>query len=195
MSKKGEQSRQRLVDATATLLQRQGYHATGLAEVVAESGAPRGSLYFYFPGGKEELACAALEASGARWREVLEAVVGSAEDPGEAVEAACRFLGESLAASGFVEGCPLATVGLEASHESERVRETIARHYDGWTSRIAARLEAAGVGREPARRLATFGLATIEGALLLSKVARSPTPLFDAGAMLRALVGTLRGGA
>lgn len=193
MSKKGEQSRQKLVDATATLLQRQGYHATGLAEIVAESGAPRGSLYFYFPGGKEELACAALEASGARWREVIEAVVGSVHDPGEAVETVCRFLGEGLAASGFTEGCPLATVGLEATNESELVRTTIAKHYEGWTERIGARLVAAGVDAESARRMATFALATIEGALLLSKVGRSPAPLFEAGAMLRALVGTLPG--
>lgn len=114
-------------------------------------------------------------------------------DPGEAVEIVCRFLGEGLAASGFTEGCPLATVGLEATNESELVRTTIAKHYEGWTERIGARLVAAGVDAESARKMATFALATIEGALLLSKVARSPAPLFEAGAMLRALVAVLPG--
>lgn len=185
---KGERTRQRLVEAAAALLQRQGFHATGLAEIVAESGAPRGSLYFHFPGGKEELACAALEASGARWREVLEAVIGAAADPGEAVAAACRFLGEGLAASGYVEGCPLATVGLEASASSEPVRATIARHYDAWIERIEARFVAAGGELRGARRLATFTLSAIEGALLLAKVQRSSRPLVDVGETLRAMV-------
>ena len=69
--RKGEQSRSRLLNATAQLLQRQGYHATGLSEIVEKSAAPRGSLYFYFPGGQEELACAALRQSGTRWRREL----------------------------------------------------------------------------------------------------------------------------
>ena len=60
---KGERTRARLTAATAALLQKQGYHATGLAEIVATAGAPRGSVYFYFPGGKEALACAAIQPS------------------------------------------------------------------------------------------------------------------------------------
>ena len=121
--KKGDRTREKLVEATATLLQRQGFHGTGLLDIVKESGAPRGSLYFHFPDGKEALACAALEGAGSRYRELIEALVAAAPHPGDAVYAVCEFLGQSLEASKFTEGCPLATVGLEASSTSEAERQ------------------------------------------------------------------------
>lgn len=189
---KGERTRAKLTAATAALLQRQGYHGTGLAEIVAESGAPRGSLYFYFPGGKEELACAALQASGDEWRARLERVIDGQPDLGGAVTAVCDELARELEASDFAHGCPLATVALEASGSSDPVRATVAGHYQGWIDAIAARLTAAGLAGEPARRIASFALAAIEGGLLLAKVQRSAAPLREVGETLRALVGSLQ---
>ena len=188
---KGERTRARLTAATATLLQRQGYHGTGLAEIVAESGAPRGSLYFYFPGGKEELACAALRASGDEWRRRLATVIDEQPDLGRAVTAVCAELAVELAASDFAHGCPLATVALEASVTSEAVRATVAGHYQGWIDTIGARLVAQGFGAEPARRIASFALAAIEGGLLLAKVTRSIAPLREVGETLRLMVSSL----
>jgi TetR/AcrR family transcriptional regulator, lmrAB and yxaGH operons repressor len=182
---KGERSRRRLIDATAALLRKQGFHGTGLAEIVQTSGAPRGSLYFYFPGGKEELACAALAESGAALRQLLGEVIDAAGDPARAVDAVCHHLGEALAASGWEAGCPLATVALEASAASPLVRETCATHFAAWIELIAARLEQAGLERAAARELATFALASLEGALLLAKVQRDPAPLHTTGALLR----------
>jgi TetR/AcrR family transcriptional repressor of lmrAB and yxaGH operons len=185
---KGERSRARLVGATAALLQRQGYHATGLGQIVQESGAPRGSLYFYFPGGKEELACTALAESGEAMRQQLEAVVAAAPDPAAAVEDVCRVVGENLAGSGYAHGCPLATVALEAAADSDAVREVCATHYARWEHSIAARLVAAGAAPERAAELATFVLATIEGALLLAKVKRDRGPLEQAGRLLAGMM-------
>src|SRR3954468_4070961 len=73
----GRSSRKALVHPTATLLRRQGYAATGLSEIVARSGAPRGSLYFHFPGGKEELAVAALTRAGEQLQAGIEAMLGA----------------------------------------------------------------------------------------------------------------------
>jgi len=188
---KGERTRAKLTATTATLLQRQGYHGTGLAEIVAASGAPRGSLYFYFPGGKEELACAALQASGDEWRARLEAVIDQQPDLGAAITAVCGELAIELAASDFARGCPLATVALEASVTSEAVRATVAAHYTGWIDAIAARLVTANFDAASARRFASFALAAIEGALLLAKVARSVTPVREVGETLRLMLGTL----
>ena len=185
---KGERSRKKLVEATALLLRKQGFHATGLSEIVEESGAPRGSLYFYFPGGKEELACAALEESGAMWRALLDGVISAAPDLGLAVERVCGVLADALAASKWESGCPLATVALEASSHSEKVRKTCASHYETWEQIIADKLHARGIARAEALRIATFGLAAIEGALLLAKVKRDPEPLHTTGKMLRALL-------
>jgi TetR/AcrR family transcriptional repressor of lmrAB and yxaGH operons len=192
-SAKGERSRARLVAATAELLQRQGFHATGLAEIVAESGAPRGSLYFYFPGGKEELACTALAEAGAVWRARLEAVIARAPDLPAAVRDVCDVLADELRSSKFSLGCPLATVALEAAHASEAVRRTCAGHYQGWEQSIATRLEAAGVASAQAAELATFALAAIEGALLLAKVRRDTQAVVQTGETLARLLGLVIG--
>ena len=190
---KGDRTRARLTAATATLLQRQGYHGTGLAEIVAESGAPRGSLYFYFPGGKEELACAALRGSGDEWRRRLETVIDEQPDLGQAITAVCAELAVELASSDFAHGCPLATVALEASVTSDAVRATVAAHYTGWIDAISARLLVHGFGAEAARSLAGFTLAAIEGGLLLAKVSRSIAPLREVGETLRLMVSSLPG--
>jgi TetR/AcrR family transcriptional repressor of lmrAB and yxaGH operons len=186
--KKGEISRGKLVETAAELFRRQGYHATGLAQIVEESGAPRGSLYFYFPGGKEELACAALDLAGAAWRGKLDAVVARAEGAGAAAEAVCRFLASELTESRYECGCPLMTVALEASSSSEIVRERCAAHFAGWEEAIARRLLAAGGDEGAARAVASFVLGAVEGASMLARVRRDPAPLLQAGAILRGMV-------
>jgi len=183
---KGERTRGKLVTATAELLRRQGYHATGLSEIVAESGAPRGSLYFYFPGGKDELACAALTASGEEWRRRIAAAVEHTADLGAAIDAIVALLAGDLEASGYQHGCPAAAVALEAT--SERVRQTVAAHYAAWEAAIADRFVAFGIARPIGTQLATVALAAIEGALLLAKVSRSRAPLATVGAALRSMV-------
>jgi TetR/AcrR family transcriptional regulator, lmrAB and yxaGH operons repressor len=188
---KGERTRARLTATAADLLQRQGYHATGLAQIVEASGAPRGSLYFHFPGGKEELVVAALRDAGAAWRKRIEAAVAGAPDLGAAIVAVCRMHAEELAASNWQLGCPLATVALEASGVSEPVRATCAEHFSGWEASIAARLMAGGVSEDLAQRMATFALATVEGALLLARVQRSPRALEIVGESLQGLMGRI----
>jgi TetR/AcrR family transcriptional regulator, lmrAB and yxaGH operons repressor len=191
---KGERTRAKLVAATGRLLNRQGYHATGLAQIIDDSGAPRGSLYFYFPGGKEELACAALEASGNEWRARIEAIVDASPDLGEAVVAVCRALADAMESSSFELGCPMATVALEASASSPAVRATVEAHYLGWRHAVAAKLESIGVAAPHARELATFVISSMEGAMLLAKVTRDVQPLVAVGNTLRSLIAFARVG-
>ena len=183
---KGERTRKKLVDATAALLRRQGYHATGLSHIVAESGAPRGSLYFYFPDGKDELARAALLASTAEWRARIEAATAGARDLGEAIDATVALLADDLESSGWDNGCPVAAVALEST--SELVRRTVQEHFESWLDVVAGRLTALGVPEAPARQLALVTLSAFEGALLLARVQRSRAPLVAVGQALRALV-------
>jgi AcrR family transcriptional regulator len=188
---KGERTRQKLVDATAALLRRQGYHATGLAEIVHESKAPRGSIYFYFPGGKDELARTALEASGAAWRARIEQAIAGLDDLGAVIDTIIRVLGDDLESSGWDNGCPVAAVALEAT--SAPVREAVEAHYEAWLAAIAERLVGYGVARVAARHLAIVALSAIEGALLLARVARRREPLLLVGASLRAMVPMFMG--
>jgi TetR/AcrR family transcriptional regulator, lmrAB and yxaGH operons repressor len=121
---KGERTKKKLVDATAVLLRKQGYHATGLSAIIDESGAPRGSVYFYFPGGKDELAVAAIAQAGVEWRARLEAAIAGVQDLGSAIDAIVKTLADDLAASNWENGCPVAAVALESP--SEVVRATVA---------------------------------------------------------------------
>jgi TetR/AcrR family transcriptional regulator, lmrAB and yxaGH operons repressor len=186
---KGERTRKKLVDATAVLLRKQGYHATGLSAIVDESGAPRGSVYFYFPGGKDELAVAAIEQAGIEWRTRLEAAIANAKDLGGAIDAIVKTLADDLAASNWENGCPVAAVALESP--TEVVRAAVEKHFEDWQRDIAERVVAFGVPKAVAKQLATVALAATEGALLLARTQRSKQPLLAVGAALRAMVSSI----
>lgn len=184
-------SRERMIDATAELLQKQGYAGTGLAQILEVSGAPRGSLYFHFPGGKEQLACEALAASGETWKLRIESLVAGLSDPAEAAAAVCNLLADELEASQWKLGCPIATVALEAAAESEAIRDRCAQHFAGWEEMVRARLVAAGFAEPIALVAATVAISSIEGALLLARVYRSREPLDRVSVALRAQLSAL----
>jgi TetR/AcrR family transcriptional repressor of lmrAB and yxaGH operons len=190
---KGERTRQKLVDATAALLQRQGFHATGLSDIVEESGAPRGSVYFHFPGGKDELARVAIEQAGAQWRERIDAVLAAAPDLRSAVAAVCTMLADELERSRYQLGCPVAAVALEAPATSTEVRRAVTAHFASFERAIVERLAPLGITGDAARQIALFTLSAVEGALMLAKVQRSREPLLAVGRMLGTLVAASRG--
>src|SRR5437762_12056667 len=108
-------AKQRFVAAAIDLFQRRGYHGTGLNQIVAESGAPRGSLYFHFPGGKEELASEAVAEAGGVIAAGAAEALSQAGDPAAAVRQLAEFTATSLEQSGFERGCALATVTLDVA--------------------------------------------------------------------------------
>ena len=174
-------TRQRVVRTAADLFRAQGYHATGINQVLAEGGAPKGSLYFHFPGGKEQLAVEAVTLAGNDLCDALAAVLAAETDPSKALPRALELLSQDLLASDFRNGCPVATVALDAASDSEPIRVACEDVYASWQ-----RLIAEHVGDDD---LATVVLAAIEGALLLARTRRSLDPLHAVGARLGALLG------
>ncbi len=165
------------MDATGRLLRRQGYAATGLNEIVARSGAPKGSLYFHFPGGKEELAVAAMERAGEQLRVTITELLASSDELGEALARLLDALAAGLEASGYRDGCPIATVALEAASDSDAVRGAASRAFDSWLDALHQRLIRAGLPEPAAARRALLLLSAIEGALILARTTRDPAPL------------------
>ena len=158
-----------LVQTMARLLREQGYSATGRAQLLTESGVSNGSLYHHFPGGMEELAESALEASGRAVADALrEALDGS---PSAAVGIA-RFLDMAQApvAGEACPGCPIAPTALESPIISPRLRAAAARCFDQWEGLIATRLRVDGWPEASIDETASAVLALIEGALLLARV-------------------------
>jgi TetR/AcrR family transcriptional repressor of lmrAB and yxaGH operons len=184
--KKGDQTKANMIEVTGALLRRQGYFATGLNEIVSESQVPKGSLYFHFPGGKDELAAIALRNEATMWQARLIGLLeGRPPNLARDAQSICDALATELKASGFANGCPLATVTLETAAQNETLRATVAEHYRSWETFIAARAVAAGVPAAQSERLATFLLSSIEGALILARAYHDTTPLERVAALLK----------
>lgn len=177
-----------MITATAELLQVQGYHATGLNQITQESNTPKGSLYFHFPGGKEELAIAAIEAAGAEESQKIEAVLNSQEDVGDAIHAFTQVLAQGLLESNFRKGCPVATVAIETSSTHESLRRICEQIYLRWFELIKQRLLAAGFNSTETTTWSTLILASVEGGLLLSRNQQSVKPLETIGEHLKTLL-------
>jgi TetR/AcrR family transcriptional repressor of lmrAB and yxaGH operons len=172
-----------MVQAAGRLLRRQGYAATGWRQVVAESQAPWGSQAHHFPGGKEQLAVDALALAGSRYRELLAASLAETHPADMVVGWAAAAAGQ-LAASGWADGCPVATVALEKAHESVALGVACHDALQSWIVTIAEAVEARGLSAADAASIGTAVVAGIEGGLLLARAARSAEPLQTTAAEL-----------
>jgi TetR/AcrR family transcriptional repressor of lmrAB and yxaGH operons len=181
-------TRERILATASGLFQRQGYHATGLNQVLAEGKAPKGSLYFHFPRGKEQLAAEAITAGAREVRDELRDVLGAARGPVDGLAAVADLLGARLVATGYRAGSPIATVALDIAGESEPIRVACAAAYALWGTEIAARFAGWGVPADRHAPLATVVIAAIEGALLLARVRQEVAPLHEVADVLGNLV-------
>lgn len=181
-------TRARILATATRLFRKQGYHATGLTQVLTEGKAPKGSLYFHFPGGKEQLGAEAVRDGAAELAEFLGRLAQTAANPRAGLLAITEALAKTLEESGFSDGCPITGIALDAAGDSEPIRIACAESYAGWTERIAAALAGWGVPAESAGPLATVVLSAIEGALILARVRRSGDPLREVGERLGALL-------
>jgi AcrR family transcriptional regulator len=174
-------TRQRLVDTSAELLSRQGLNGTGIKQILAEARAPFSSLYHHFPGGKDELAAAAIHASGAAYQALVEAVWDGAPDVTSGIAAVFEEAAKTLTATDFAVACPIATVALEVASTNEPLRRATAEVFDTWIAAGAARFEAESVSAQTSRALALSVLSLLEGAFVLSQALKSAEPMHAAG--------------
>ena len=181
-------ARERMVRAADELFRAQGLHATGVAEILERSGAPRGSLYHYFPGGKEQLAVEAIEHAAARFCRAIEKTI---EINDGSLPEALRLYGAAVAQrlldTEFVEGCPIGNSAIEGSVGSAAISEACDRAFRDFGGVMADHLAAQGMDRSQADDLATFVVSTIEGALLVARVRRDTQPVVDATERLAAM--------
>jgi TetR/AcrR family transcriptional repressor of lmrAB and yxaGH operons len=192
MVEKGRRTRERMIEVAAELLERSGYHGLSLGELVSHAGAPRGSLYHHFPGGKDELVGEALEVSAIAITTALRALTAGAPSAGAAVGGAIDLLAARMEEARFEKGCPIAATALDASSVSRGIARQCAHAYERWTDVLAARIAADGVEVEEAHDLALFALAAIEGGLLLARARRSRAPLDAVKARLVAMLDRAR---
>jgi TetR/AcrR family transcriptional repressor of lmrAB and yxaGH operons len=190
MASKGDETRMRLIEATRDLIEAKGYHGTGLNEVLAVSGAPRGSLYHHFPGGKDQLVGEALAGAGKEIDALVRQLGSGAADTVELVLTLLDALADRMEAAGYAKGCPVATVALEVAASHEGLQRICADAYGAWERTLTDRLRADGRAPEEAGELAGTALALIEGSLVLARARRSRTPVEQARRRVRTLLAS-----
>ncbi|MEH6403498.1 MAG: TetR/AcrR family transcriptional regulator [Sneathiella sp.] len=169
--------RKALIQTTIRLLRKQGYAATGLNEILKISKAPKGSLYYYFPGGKEELAAASVSAASKTVLKTLEKLEGTTTTTSEFISRYCTLLRGWMAQSNYTEGCPISTTLLEMVPKSDVIKKAGQEGFASWKSVFSRILARDGLEMRAAQEKATLLMASIQGALLLSRVEQSPGPL------------------
>lgn len=183
-----ESARDRFIETTRDLLESQGYHATGLSQIISGSGAPKGSLYHYFPKGKEELTEEAIMRTAEEVADRIRDTLAGIADPVEAVRAFVLRIAHHAEASGFRAGGPLTTVALETASTSERLNAACRAAYESWQRAFASKLRASGYPKEQARHLSVVIIAMIEGAIILSRTFHSREPFERVAAEMASLL-------
>jgi TetR/AcrR family transcriptional regulator, lmrAB and yxaGH operons repressor len=186
-------TRSRLIRTTSRLLRKQGYAATGLNQVMAEAEAPKGSMYFHFPGGKEELAAAAVELFSER---TLARMTQTLEECGSVEAAVVAMFDDEIAwlkRTDFMEGCAVAAVALDTAGEHPALAEATERGLSAWLDLFTTALEAEGRQPDEARRLASLIVVAIEGIVVLGKGMRSTEAIAAARDALRGVLAAPSG--
>jgi AcrR family transcriptional regulator len=167
-----------MVVSAALLIRERGARATAISDVLQHSGAPRGSAYHYFPGGRTQLLCEAVDYAG----DHVAAIITAAERSLELLDTLIDKYREQLLTTDFRAGCPIAAVSVESGEVADRERmapviERAAAVFDRWCDLIAQRFIADGIPAARANEMALLATSVLEGAILLARVRRDLTPL------------------
>jgi TetR/AcrR family transcriptional repressor of lmrAB and yxaGH operons len=181
-------AREQILQTTCDLLEKQGYHGTGLNEIVKESGAPKGSLYYYFPEGKEQITAEAVLQSGRVVSARIRTGLKTSSSARKAIHDFILLIAENVERSGFAAGSPLTAVAMETATQSERINLACREAYGLLQSAFKEKLLESGFPEIKAQELATFIVAAVEGGIILSRVSHTADPLRLVAKQLKMLI-------
>lgn len=181
-------AREQILQTTCNLMEKQGYHGTGLNEIVKESGAPKGSLYHYFPEGKEQITAEAVVQAGRVTAERIRTGLSGSASAAKAVYDFVLKIAENVELSGFAAGSPLTAVAMETATTSERINLSCREAYMMLHAAFKEKLLESGFTKTAADELATFITAAIEGGIILSRTYHTADPLRAVAKQLKALL-------
>ena len=181
-------SREKIVETASDLFQTQGYHATGLNEIIRESGSPKGSLYYYFPNGKEELGVAAVEFAAKSIQQKIRSGLNRQNDPVLAMREVIREMVNALERDGKLKNTSLSLIALETYGSSELLQTACSQSFFALEEMYAEKLMACGIPEKQAKELGLVIQSLMEGAILLSVTHRDTTPLTAAAKQIQVLI-------
>jgi AcrR family transcriptional regulator len=174
-------TRDRLVEATAELFRRQGYSATSVKQIVDAAQAPFGSMYHFFPDGKQELGAETIRWSGSVYGQLIDLFYAPGADPVRATRQFFNGAADTVRDTDFADACPIATVALEVANTSEPLRMATAEVFESWLAAIDAHLVGAGLTKSQARAVSVSLFSLLEGAFILARATRDHTHVRTAG--------------
>jgi AcrR family transcriptional regulator len=174
-------TRDRLIEATADLFRRQGYTGTGVKQIVETARAPFGSMYHFFPEGKEELGAETIRWSGAIYLQLIDAFYQTDPDPAVATRKFFEAAADTVHETGYTDACPIATVALEVASTSETLRKATADVFESWLAALDRYLIQGGLTKSQARNLSVALFSLLEGAFILARATRDHTHIRAAG--------------
>lgn len=178
-------TREKLVDAAIALMRRSGLTGAGINEIVRESGAPKGSVYHFFPGGKREIVEAGLAAHAGRVAAFIDAALSGRRSPREKVRALFEAFAKRLEQGAYRNSCAAGTVCLDLDEEFESLRPAVAGALREYQRAIGAHFPFAS--RRRAESFAGLLLTAIEGAYIRGRAERSGRAFREAGEWLAEL--------
>jgi len=181
--------RERMVISAALLIRERGAQPTAIADVLEHSGAPRGSAYHYFPGGRTQLLCEAIDYTG----EYVATKIAKADNGLDVLDGLVAYYRKQLLHSDYRAGCPVVAVTVEAGDPAKQDQTTpvidrAAAAFTRWTDLIAQRMVADGVSATRAGELAMLITAAVEGAIIVARASRDLQPLESVHGQLRDLL-------
>jgi TetR/AcrR family transcriptional repressor of lmrAB and yxaGH operons len=177
-----------MIEATARLIRQRGYHGTSLNDILSASAAPRGSLYFHFPGGKDQLVVEVTRASVADVTERLGAALLEESDPAVAVHHIYQSVARMLEDNEFSLGCPVAPVVLDAPNDVPDLVEICRSAFEQWVGLLRQAFVRAGVPERRAQALALLVESSLEGLMVIARATRDRAPLQAVADEVAALV-------
>ncbi|MGV9796873.1 TetR/AcrR family transcriptional regulator [Mycobacterium sp. NPDC003449] len=177
-------TREAILTAAAELMRHKGYAAVGMKDIVAASGAPIGSLYHHFRGGKRQIAMEALVSAGAAYGLLIPTIIDGYDDLGQAIEGAFSQAADHMAGMGFANMCPVGSVAAETADVEEDLRRTAAGVFTAWFDGGVAYFESRGLDPDLAREVTVALIGALEGAFTLARTLRDVEPLLVGGRAL-----------
>ncbi|MCG7382170.1 TetR/AcrR family transcriptional regulator [Paenibacillus sp. ACRRY] len=193
MSEKSN-AKEQIVSTAARLFFSQGYHATGLNQIIKESSTPKGSLYHYFPHGKEELAHECIQKANEHIMQKFEDTFAAHESTGDAIQRFIHDMADETEAAGFTGFLPFSFwAAVETSCISHQLRVACQGVFANWQNIITKHLMMEGVGEEKARETGLLVISLMEGALIISLTNQDKQPLLTAADYLSSVAKNARG--
>ena len=183
--KKQNETKKRIIAAATHLFRRRGYFGTGLSEILKESGAPKGSFYFHFPEGKDQLAAITIDAAAEDTERVLMSVADQSNDIAEFIDRLIESYARLLERSDFEAGSLLANTSLDVAPANDLITGRIQQGYRKWHKVITGFCTQQGMSRQQASDMAVLLIASLEGALSLCRAEKTTAPLKAAARQIK----------